>query len=266
MRAALLGGDPVALASRYADDAISMPEYQPALPGRASVLAYWLAIAPRLRLTEYAPVTEEVIDLGGKILETGSFTLRWRAAGGEERSETGKFANLWVRGPGGLLLKADVRGFHRRLDDAASFHVALPDRPAPAPADTPLARELAALARASAEAVRTYDAEARIAQYAPDAIFMPFADTPKRGIAAIRAHLMPYVEGGRGVVFDEVRVWNVGHEDLGDHVIEYGKFYVASHQGAQHYQTSGGGLRLWKRGSDGKLRIYRQIATHDHRD
>jgi ketosteroid isomerase-like protein len=125
--------------------------------------------------------------------------------------------------------------------------------------------ELARQNRLDAEAVRNHDTAAKVAKYAADAIYMPFADTPKIGIDEIRTHLTAYTDQGRGVTFESVRVWNEGFEALDGYVIEYPKFEVRWRNGADFGVVSGGGLRLWRREADGSLKLLRQIATHDHR-
>lgn len=265
--AAMIAGDADALAALYLPDAISMPEYQPALYGRTRIAAYQRAMSVRRRVTGYVPVAAEVIDLGkGVLVETGLFTIAWRLSGGGIEEERGKYVNVWSTGPDGALkLKADVRGYLRPLADPSSFVVALPAQAPPAsPAGGPLAARLDALNRANARAVQDHDVAAQLALYADDGMFMPFANTPRAGIAELRPFLTAYVNAGRGATFDSVRVWNTGFEDFGGYVLEYGKFRVAWRAGGSSGVTRGGGLRLWRRGADGALTMLRQIGTHDH--
>ena len=99
---------------------------------------------------------------------------------------------------------------------------------------------------------------------ADDAVIMPFADTPKSGMAEIRPYLTQYTANGAGITFDDVRVWNIGFEVFGDYVVEYPKFHVDWRFPGQKGVTKGGGLHLWKRQPDGGLKRFRQIGTHDH--
>jgi ketosteroid isomerase-like protein len=268
LRDAIVANDPEARARLYRADAISMPDYQPALYGPAQIAAYHRAMGERRRITSYVPVTTEVIDLGdGTLFETGIFTIGWtRTAGGASAEEHGKFANVWRVAPdGSLTLKADVAGYLRPLPDPAAFFVALSELPPPAqiPADPRLADILKARNDRNARAVQTHDAAAKIADYADDAIIMPFADTTRTGIGEIRPYLTRYTDNGRGATFDTVRVWNVGYEDHGSYVLEYPKFRVAWHSGDAAGLVKGGGLRLWRRRADGSLELFRQIGTHD---
>jgi S-formylglutathione hydrolase FrmB/ketosteroid isomerase-like protein len=270
LREAMIANDPGALAQLYRADATSMPDYQPALYGTAQITAYHRAIGERRRVTGYVPVTTEIFDLGTSILEIGTFTITWSVAGGAVEEERGKYAHIWgVEADRSLRLKTDVRGYFRPLPNPAAFFVAMPNDEAPArapaSADPELERVLRARNDRNAIAVQTYDAETKIADYADDAVIMPFADTNKTGIGEIRPYLIAYTNGGRGVTFDSVRVWNVGFEDFGRYVIEYPKFRVAWRSADASAVVKGGGLRLWRRRPDGSLELLRQIGTHDYR-
>jgi ketosteroid isomerase-like protein len=264
---ALTRGDAAAIARLYQPDAISLPEHQPALLGARQVEHYWATVTKRLRVLAYESVRDELIPLGdARLVEIGRFTIRWRANGGAEREEVGKFMAVYQREGDGLRLVSDVRGYFGPVADAALFHVPMALEAAPIRStDAVLESELSALNDANANAIRTWDAEAKIALYAPDAIYWPFADQPKRGLAEIRAHYVPYTERSRGVQFESVRIWHDRATRHGEWVLENARFHVRWHPTDESQQVSGGGLRLWKRQPDGKLRMFRQIGTHDYR-
>ncbi|MEP7006182.1 MAG: alpha/beta hydrolase-fold protein [Sphingomonas bacterium] len=269
LRDAMIANDPEAQTRLYRADAISMPDYQPALYGTQQIVTYRRAMRERRRVTGYVPVASEVIDLGDTAVEIGTFTITWALTGGKTEEERGKYVHVWAIEPNGnLRLKADVSGYFRQLPDPAAFYVAMPEGQPPArdpsSADLRLAETLKARNDRNAQAVQTYDAAAKIADYADDAVIMPFADTNKTGIAEIRPYLTAYTDNGRGATFDSVRVWNVAFEDHGRYVLEYPKFRVAWHTTDGAGVVKGGGLRLWRRRADGSLDLLRQIGTHDH--
>ncbi|WP_436827728.1 alpha/beta hydrolase-fold protein [Sphingomonas sp. DT-207] len=269
LRDAMITHDVDARLRLYRSDAMSMPEYQPALYGLEQISAYHRAMAGRRRVIDYIPVTTEIFDLDGIALEIGTFAVTWRLANGAIEEERGKFAHVWAEEPdGSLRLRSDVWGFFRPLSDPAAFLVDMPEAVPVSSDQAPGARRLAAELdtrnRAMARAVMTRDTEAKIADYTDDAVYMPFADTNKVGIGEIRAHLVPYTRAGAGVTFDSVRVWNVGFESHGDFILEYPKFRVEWSMPGQSGVVKGGGLRLWKRMPGGVLKLHRQIGTHDH--
>jgi ketosteroid isomerase-like protein len=270
LSATWLSGDVDKRLTHYAADSVSGPDYQPRLYGPASIARYYKVLASRQRVSAYARRTTEIIALDdGSLLETGRFEIAYApAAGGASQSHQGRYANLWRRQPDGALkLKAEVWGYFQRVDDPASYSLGeagASGRAAP-PGDPVVEAELAKLNALDAEAVKTHDAPAKVVRYADDAIYMPFADTPKVGIDEIRAHLTRYTDQGRGATFDSVRVWNEGFEVLDGYVVEYPKFEVRWRAGTDSGVVSGGGLRLWRRDADCSLKMLRQIATHDHR-
>ena len=266
LREAMLANDADARAELYRADAFSMPEYQPVLRGTRLIAAYHRAMIGRRRVTNYVPVTSEIFDLGDTLVEIGTFTIRWSDRADEER---GKFIHVWgVESDRSLKLKADVWGYFRPLADPAAFFAALPDAPtrpvARAAGDEALGAMLDAGNARNAEAVRTKDVEAKIADYTDDAIIMPFADTPRRGMAEIRPYLTAYTAAGSGATFRDVQVWTRGFENHDDWVIEYAGFRVEWAAGGQSGTVKGGGIRLWKRQADRSLKLHRQIGTHDH--
>lgn len=270
LSAAWLSGDVDRRMVHYAADSISNPDYQPRLYGPGSIARYYRVLASRQRVSAYARRTTEIVPLDDESgLELGGFDLTYALlADGASHSLQGRYANLWRRQPDGALkLKAEVWGYFERIENPASHSLGEREttgRAAP-PGDPEVEAELGRLNALDAEAVKSHDAAAKIARYADDAVFMPYADTPKVGINDIRTHLVRYTEQGRGVVFESVKVWNEGFEVLDGYVVEYPKFEVRWRNGADSGIVSGGGLRLWRRQADGSLKMFRQIATHDHR-
>lgn len=266
LRETMLSNDADARAALYSPDALSMPEYQPVLQGTRQIAAYHRAMRERRQVISYVPVVSDVFDVGGTLVEIGTFTIRWSDRADEE---WGKYAHVWgVERDGSLRLKADTWGYFRPLADPAGFFTGIPESSSspipPAATDRSLSEFLSDHNNRDAEAVRTKDAEAKLVDYTDDAIFMPFADTPKRGMAEIRPYLIAYTAAGSGATFRDVRVWTLAFENHGAWVIEYPKFRVEWTAAGQSGIVTGGGIRLWQRQADGSLKLHRQIATHDY--
>ncbi|MBP2157696.1 MULTISPECIES: nuclear transport factor 2 family protein [Asticcacaulis] len=258
---AIRNNDVTGRTALYLRDARSLPEYQPALYGVDTIRAYHQALLARKRVIDYRAAPAEVIDLGGAAIETGIFDIAWQ----DGPREAGKYLILWSLTSGTPRIMADAWGYLRPLPDPQAFHVDLPPGQPPAmSADPEIKRQLDDLNRRNAEAVRRKDAETQIGFYTEDAIFMPFADRPKSGIAAIAAHLRRYVQNGSGATFDTVEVWNDGFEAFPAHVVEYSRFRVRWRAREASGVVTGAGIRLWKRMPDGELKLHRQIGTHYH--
>jgi ketosteroid isomerase-like protein len=268
LAAARASGNVDALIAHFAPDSVFMPEHQPRLFGRDQGAAYYRAFAARLPVESFTSLTADLLPLDDGALEWGTFKVAYRDPGPDRAAALdGKYIHVWRRQPDGTLkLKAEVWGYLRPLDDPSSHWFAeIPRGNMPAQKPDPgLAAELAELNAANARSVQNHDT-ARVDQYAEDAVYLPFAEKPQVGLAALRSHLIPYIEQGRGATFENVTVGNDGFEVVDGYVIEYSKFAVRWRAGQAMGVTSGGGLRLWRREADCALKIVRQIGTHDYR-
>ncbi|WP_404335003.1 hypothetical protein AB2M62_14965 [Sphingomonas sp. MMS12-HWE2-04] len=265
---ARVAGNVETLMAHFERDSVLMPEHQPRLFGIDRGAVYYRAVMARLPVSAFTFVPADILPLGSGGLEWGTFKVSFRdGSGGASPALDGKYVHLWRRqADGRLKLAAEAWGYLAPLENPASHWFAdLPSGNRPAMDQDPqLAAELAALNAANASSVQQHDS-ARIAQYAEDAVYLPFAEQPQVGLAAIRSHLLPYIERGRGTIFERVDVGNDGFELVDDYVVEYSRFAVHWRSGPAAGVTSGGGLRLWRRGADCALKIVRQIGTHDYR-
>lgn len=236
-----------------APDVLMMPAFQSSLRGRDQVASYDEAVRQRYGSPRISVRVTEVLDLGGTTVERGEFNLE---RGGMRR---GRYIAVWDRDPSGALqLSAEASGYVHHVNDADSEHlvnsagVVVPDSGT---------AELRLLNGRMGQAVRRRDAEARTAFFANDAIFMPFADTPKIGLQAIRQHLVDYNSGD--AVVEHVRVWTERQRNRGRYVIEYPRFEARWRSGAASGESSGKGIRLWWRAPDGSLKLCREGGSHD---
>lgn len=251
----------------YLEDSLSLHDSQPALYGRAHIRAWHTAMRARRQITAYRPEVREVFDFDLTLIETGDFNISWQMTNGQIETASGKYLLVWEKqADGRLRLKAEVRNWVAPPIDESAFFVELAPQTPPSPPDTALAAELSLLNERNATGVKNHDLAMRLSFYADDTLLMPRNTTPKSGMAQIRPYLTAYVENGRGATFDTVRVWTEDFQDLGrGYVLEYFRFQVDWLAGDKAGTVSGGGVRLWRRGPDGDLKIFREIGTHDYR-
>ncbi|HEX8414715.1 MAG TPA: DUF4440 domain-containing protein [Sphingomicrobium sp.] len=239
-----------------APDVLIMPEFQPTLRGRRQVAAYARTMRERHGFSNLSARTSEILDLGTIAIETGAFTM---IRGGERR---GKYMAVWERRPTGLRLLAEASGYVHAVQNAAADVMLMPAF-GTAPTVDAGSPELRTLNARMENAVRSRDARARTDFFAPDAVFMPFADTPKDGLEAIRQHLTEYNRGD--VVVGPVRIWTERYRQAGRYIVEYPRFQAHWRAGDASGESSGKGIRLWWRAPDGALKICREIGNHDER-
>ena len=253
MTRALADPQPDARQKLLAPDIVLMPEFQSTLRGRDEVAAYDRAVRQRYGPVRMGVRVIEVLDLGGTAVERGEFTLDGRG------QRKGKYLAVWERDPSGdVLLRAECSGYDHAVQDGDADLLVNTAGAVVPDAGTP---ELRSLNDRMEEAVRRRHAEARASFFAKDAVFMPFADTPKVGFAAIRQHLLDYSRGD--AVVDRVRVWSEKQQRVGRYVIEYSRFEANWRSGPVSGESSGKGIRLWWRAPDGALKLCREGGSHD---
>jgi ketosteroid isomerase-like protein len=106
-------------------------------------------------------------------------------------------------------------------------------------------------------AVLTGDGEARAKEFTIDGIYMPHFDPMQVGMEQLRPY-MHRTYTGSSITY----VKDTYHEifDSGDFVFLSGHFEVAFGKGAHKGSFEGNMSNLMKRGKDGKLLMYRQLA------
>lgn len=252
----------------YARNVISMPEYQPMLRGLTQVRKYYEEMARRQDVRRYDRTIEEIIELDGAVVELGTFEIEYtRRAQASQLHDRGKYWNVWAIQPdGSLKLESETWGYFHPLADPASQYVRM-EADASDGVSPPLDQnssvwfELLALNTLMEAAVRNRDGRLRAEFFASDAVFMPHGDSTKRGIEEIRKHLIEYNSGP--VTIDSISIRTYDVRVSAGYVIEYPRFEVAWRTPESSGISSGQGARIWRRDPDCRLRLYREIGTHD---
>jgi ketosteroid isomerase-like protein len=86
------------LAGMYTDDAIYLPSNEPAIQGRAAILA-WMEKWPAY--SNYQQKTLEIDGNGDMIYERGVYTVIVTYPGAEPFEEKGKYVSIWRKQPDG---------------------------------------------------------------------------------------------------------------------------------------------------------------------
>ena len=266
---AFLSEDVNKLMTLYMHDAIYLPEYQPIMKGTEAIRKYSQEIFNRQQIKLFDKKITEVIDFRGSVAEIGSFTIAYNTSGnGQLVRHNGKYLNIWKVLPDGTLrLKAESFGYFSNVENPASLVIKIPELPAANAIQSPdndksASFELHALNTLMEKAVSNRDSNLRADFFSQDAVFMPFADSLKVGMKAIRPYLIGYNSGN--VTVDSIRIYTDYAEVLDSYVIEYPRFYVRWHTPELAGTGQGKGIRIWRRELDCSLKLYREIALHDH--
>jgi ketosteroid isomerase-like protein len=255
--------------NHYDKEAICMPEFQPTVKGRDAIKEYYREILNRRQITSFDKAISEIIPLRNNIVEIGTFTTTYKNIEGQTTTLNGKYLNIWaLQANGDLKLKAESFGYLHHIDNPTLHLVKISKSnsyfkiPQPSETTDALAFQLKALNTLMEKSVWTRDGNLRAEFFTDDAIFMPFADSPKVGIKSIRTHLIDY--NSYPVTIDTISIYSEYFEDCGDFAIEYPRFYVKWHTADNSGVGSGKGIRIWKREKNCSLKLYREIGIHDH--
>jgi len=242
--------------SYYEKDAISMPEYQPALHGINEIETYYREIFSRHRITSFVRKAEEFFDFDTTVIEIGTFVKEFDNI----PTQQGKYWMVWTVKPNGIRrLKAEAFGYFHPIKDPEALTVKMPVTFVSEKSSL----ELRAYKALNEEYVRLKDGALRSEFYADDARYMPFQEPTVTGIKNIRPYLIEYSNRGN-INFDSLDLTTIHGEYLPGFILEYSQVKVKWHNADTSGRTEGKGIVLWKRQPDQSLKIYRHIGTHNY--
>lgn len=250
--------------SFYDPNIISMPEFQPELNGVNEVEAYYKEIFGRQRVQSFRRQTNEIVNLGQTLVETGSFEKKLTTTGSDSLlTLNGKYIHVWgIQPDGKLRLKGEAYGFFHPVKNPGIFVVPVKSSGVKGP-DQNTTFELRAYNALMEKLVRNGEGALRSEFYTADGMFMPFAHPNVLG-KDIRPYLIKYDTHPQGFNIDSIWVYTHHYEYFNNYVLEYSKFKVKWSFTQTSGRTEGKGIRLWKRQEDKSLRLYREIGTHNH--
>ncbi|MEJ0057864.1 MAG: hypothetical protein WDN75_20780 [Bacteroidota bacterium] len=115
---AQLNEKPEAIQPYFADDIRLMPEFQKTIMSKSNASLYWKSFAARFDTQEYRRTETEILDLGSRILETGSFSMKMKLkSDGKIFELKGKYFDLWKKDNEQILLLTQAWNY----DHAVNF-------------------------------------------------------------------------------------------------------------------------------------------------
>ena len=249
------------------EQAISMPEYQLTLSGRAEIELYYREIFKRQNIKTYQRRVQEFIHLGKTIVEIGTFIKEYTNSESDSLTTlSGQYWNVWAAADGNFTLKGEAFGYFHPVAHPETFIVTV-NHLQPDEADVLIEKEipfeLKAYNALMEKGVRNRDGTLRSGFFMEAGSFKPFADTTVTGMDQIKPFLIAYSSRGT-VTIDSITCYTYDFEYGGDYLLEYDMFKVAWSRGDVSGRTEGKGIRIWKRQADHSLRLYREIGTHNH--
>lgn len=264
----LLAGDLSKMAAYYADDIRLLPEFQKTLIGKDQAEAYYRAFAERFALDDYQRTSNEVIDLGGQVIEIGRFEMQIARDGLESTPPiSGKYMDIWIKPVGKQWqLVSQAWNYNRSLDIEDQFR--FPSLPhvdvaiqAHLPIDNAIRFELAALNRLMEVTITQEDGALWSRFYADDGQFLYSRHDPVTGRHELNDFFAQHVL--ELPIFEHLDVRTDRIDDLGTYVIEYSSHIANVRNGSFSGVFTGKDLRIWRREANCSLKIFRHIAMYD---
>ncbi|HWV71754.1 MAG TPA: nuclear transport factor 2 family protein [Pseudosphingobacterium sp.] len=264
----MLNGKPEAIQAYYAESIRLMPEFQKTVIGKSNIISYHKAFLIRFDIQELNREEIEILDLGPKIVELGTFTMRMTLKNNGEKCELkGKYMNIWEKLEGNKLsLTAEAWNYSHHTDIAN--HLIFEEVPvvnvalqAHVPINNNISFELAALNRLMEETIIQHDAKIWSQFYTDDGMFI-YSNSPiYKGRKALDEFLQKHVN--ELPVFEKLDIRNDYIQDFGDYVIEYASHIANWRNGNSSGVSTGKDIRIWRRDKDCSLKIFREMAMYD---
>jgi ketosteroid isomerase-like protein len=257
-----------AIVSRYAENVRIMPPYHGTVFGIDGARSYHRAFFERFQVREYRRHELQILDLGSRLIEIGRFAMSLALANGAQVDEiTGSYMDIWQSAPGRTFAQvthvwntdtypaiAHDFGFSGVPSVRTAFEAHVPVKGG-------LSFELAALNKLHEAAVSQHDDQVWSQFFAEDAVLLANQHGLVAGRAAIGAYLAQHVK--EMPVFEKLDIRNDEIDSVGRYVIEYASHVANWRNGDSSGVNTGKNIRVWRRESEGSLKMICGIGTYD---
>lgn len=250
----------------YSDSVRLMPEFQPTVLSKQHAAAYFQAFFNRFEVQSYQRAVYEVLDLGSRLIELGTFRITF-ADTARSYELQGKYFNIWLSRPGEKpKLFTEAWNYDHSVDFAEQLRFTSVPTVKMAlephlPIQDNISFELAGLNALMERIISEKDGRLWPMFYADDGItfhsFSPMVVERKALDHYFEAHAqeMP--------VFEKLDVRTDRIDELDGYVIEYATAIANWRRDLYSGISTSKNIRLWKRQANGSLKIYRMIAMYD---
>lgn len=265
---AFLDGTVDRVVSRYSEKVRLMPPYHGTVFGRNDARAYHAAFLDRFDVKKYQRVEVTTYDLGSRFIEVGRFTMSLTARGKAPLHEiSGSYMDIWELAegkPSTLLTHAwntdsyPAIANDLRFSDVPGVRIAFEAR---VPIKDNLSFELAALNRLHEVAITQADGKVWSLFFADDAVLLANHHELVQGRAAIDEYIAAHVK--QLPIFEKLDIRNDAIDPAGRFIIEYASHVANWRNGDSSGVNTGKNIRLWRRETDGSLKMVCGIGTYD---
>lgn len=255
--------DAAKLTAHLGDDAVFMPEFCPTLYGKAAVADYLRKWFNATNANSLERTIYEILRIGEYIQESGTFAIGFSKTGSLGFTYKGKYLRVWKTAANGkLLVVSEIQGATANLDRSKLPALGIAPNEAPAfSASSKTENDVLSRNQNIARMVQNRKGADHAKIFATDAIYMPYFMPMLVGIDAVTAYFIEHE--GPGVMIDSIQIKTGRMLLSANFVIENGLYRVNWRAGENKGLVTGKSINIWKRETDGELRIFRQMVNHD---
>ncbi|WP_299438412.1 nuclear transport factor 2 family protein [uncultured Aquimarina sp.] len=264
----MLTANPEIIVSYYSEDIRLMPAFQKTLLGKENASIYHKAFFERFNILKYKRENLEILDLGSQFSVLGTFTMKIQLKSTKQIKELkGKYMDIWEKEEGKFSLISEIWNYNHHTD--FTEHLKFNNVPGTVlayqehlPINNDIRFELAALNRFMEEFISQGDHKLWSQLYTNDVISM-FSYKPmyldKESLDTFLKYHVAELP-----IFEKLDIRNNHIDDLGTYIVNYAS-HIANWRNDDYSGISTGkGIKIWRRQSNGSLKIVRQIATYDY--
>jgi len=256
------------IAGYYADEIRLMPAFQKTIVRKDNALVYHKAFAARFYIKEYERKAIETLDLGARVVETGTFTMKLKLKStGKDYEVIGKYQDIWKKletNKLSLITQAWNHNDRTEIDEHFRFvevSAVQTAFQAHVPINSNISFELAALNKLLEVCIIQGDNKVWSQFYTDDVMLIANFNTIQQGRKAVEKYLEKEVN--EMPVFEKLDIRNDEIDYLGAYVIEYASHVANWRFGESSGVNTGKNIRIWRREPDGSLKMFRQIGSYD---
>lgn len=264
----MVRGDAAHFSSAFADNIKIMPEYDKTYIGGQNAARYFAAIFKQYDIHALERSTVEVLTIGKRSVEIGTFQLRFTPKGKKQTiSLPGTYLETWDTSSAEAKLvtmawnyDSHQDGMHNifRAETPAGVHYAFEPT---APIDSPISYEVAANHNFVTTLMLRKHPEILAIRFADDGWFAPHGLPLQKGKAAMTKHLIDYAKNWPAFDYVDVNAHEIYAH--GDYTIEHISYNLRWRKLDASGIAIGKSIRIAKRNAEGILQMYRSIPMHD---
>ncbi len=251
----------------YAKTFTCSPEYKPVIEDADTLRKFFTGWFYTTHIEKYQKTIYETQRLSNYLLEIGNLKLTYSTTEKKSDNYTAKYMIMWQKHKdGGFSILSEIFGSDKNIEpeDMPYASVEISDNRTLEKnvLDKRLSPEIESFDRDMIKDILSGNGEGRAQEFAKDGIYMPHFDSMQIGMDMIRPYMLKtYNSANLAYVQNKYReIFN-----LGDYVFLNGHFKVGWDNAQTKGDFQGNMSNLMKRDTDGKLKMYRQLAHNDRK-